>query len=418
VRELAGPGSSGTAPALPPALVPPALVPPALVPPALVPPALRWLDPPAGPAIVLLDQTELPAAEKYLTCGDVPQLVDAICRLAVRGAPLLGLAGAFGVALAAMRGDDVAAAAAALAAARPTAVNLAAGVAAALSAWRTAAGRSTLVPSQNAAALATRGATPGPPALAALAQARAMAAQDATASAAMAAHGLTLVPPGARILTHCNTGALACAGEGTAFAVIMAAHRAGRLARLWIDETRPLLQGARLTAWEAGRAGIPHTLLTDSAAASLMASGQVDLVLTGADRIAADGSVANKVGTYGLAVLARHHQVPFVVVAPVSTVDPDAADAAAIPVEHRPPDEVVSLAGQPVAPAGTTAYNPAFDITPAALVTALVTERGVIQPVTAGNLRVLGADRATPEVPELPPTWNYEEHERSRSSRR
>ncbi len=416
MRELTG--SSAPGPGLPPAPVPQAPVPPALVPQALVPQTLRWLDPPGGPAIVLLDQTELPAAEKYLTCGDVPQLIDAIARLAVRGAPLLGLAGAFGVALAAMRGDDVEAAAAAIAAARPTAVNLSSGVNTAVSAWRAAADRKSLVPGQNAPALPTQGTTPGPQALAALAHARTMAAQDAAASAAMAGHGLTLVPPDARILTHCNTGALACAGEGTAFAVIMAAHRAGRLTRLWIDETRPLLQGARLTAWEAGRAGIPHSLLADSAAASLMASGQVDLVLTGADRIAADGSVANKVGTYGLAVLARQHRVPFVVVAPVSTVDLDTADGAAIPVEQRPSDEVVSLAGRRVAPAGTTAYNPAFDVTPAVLVTALVTERGVIQPVTPGNLRVLGTYHTTPEVPEPPPTWNYEEHERSRSSRR
>lgn len=394
--------------------MPPAPQPPAPLPPALLPPALRWLDPPGGPAVVLLDQTELPAAERYVTCGDVPQLIDAIGRLAVRGAPLLGLAGAFGVALAAMRGDDVQAAAEAIAAARPTAVNLASGVSRALSAWRAAADRKSPVPSQNASALPA----PVSPAEAALAEARAMAAQDAAASAAMAGHGLTLVPAAARILTHCNTGALACAGEGTAFAVILAAHRAGRLARLWIDETRPLLQGARLTAWEAGRAGIPHSLLADSAAASLMASGQVDLVITGADRIAADGSVANKVGTYGLAVLARHHRVPFVVVAPVSTVDLAAPDGSAIPVEHRAADEVVRLAGRLVAPAGTPAYNPAFDVTPPSLVTALVTERGVIRPVTAGNLRVLGAYHTTPEVPELPPTWNYEEHERSRSSRR
>ena len=198
------------------------------------------------------------------------------------------------------------------------------------------------------------------------------------------------MPAGARILTHCNTGHLVSAGRGTAFAVILAAHRAGRLARLWIDETRPLLQGARLTAWEAGRAGIPHSLLPDNAAASLMAAGDVDLVLTGADRIAADGSVANKVGTYGLAVLARHHEVPFVVVAPVSTVDLDTPDGASIIVEHRSAEEVTCLAGQAVAPAGTDAYNPAFDVTPPALVTAIVTELGVIQPVTAGNLRVLG----------------------------
>jgi methylthioribose-1-phosphate isomerase len=341
--------------------------------------ALRWLDPPDGPAIELLDQTRLPAEEVILTCADVPRLVDAIGRLAVRGAPLLGVAGAFGVALAAMRGDDVEAAAAAITAARPTAVNLGWGVRRALGAFMAAAAGDGHVSSPNAAALA------------ALAEARAVAAEDAAASAAMAEHGLSLVPQGARVLTHCNTGGLVSAGEGTAFAVILAAHRAGRLSRLWVDETRPLLQGARLTAWEARRAGIPHAVLADGAAAALMASGQVDLVITGADRIAADGSVANKVGTYGLAVLASHHHVPFVVVAPVSTVDLDTPDGASITVEHRPAAEVACLAGQQVAPAGTEAYNPAFDVTPAGLLTAIVTEQGVIQPVTAGNLRVLGA---------------------------
>ncbi len=340
--------------------------------------ALRWLDPPDGPAVVLLDQTRLPAEETYLTCADVPQLVDAIGRLVVRGAPLLGVAGAFGVSLAAMRGDDVEAAAAALAAARPTAVNLGWGVRRALVAWRAAATTNGSVPSQQERAMA------------ALAEAHAIAEQDAAASAAMARHGLGLVPPGARILTHCNTGGLVSAGAGTAFAVILAAHHAGRLARLWVDETRPLLQGARLTAWEARRAGIPHSVLADGAAGSLLASGQVDLVLTGADRIAADGSVANKVGTYGLAVLARHHNVPFAVVAPVSTVDFGTPDGASITVEHRPATEIACLAGQPVAPAGTEAYNPAFDVTPPELITALVTEKGLIHPVTPGNLRVLG----------------------------
>lgn len=339
------------------------------------PRALRWLDTQEGPVIELLDQTRLPAVESVLTCADVPQLVDAISRLAVRGAPLLGVAGAYGVALAAARGDDVPAAAAALSRARPTAVNLAWGVGRALAAWRKAADGPDLVPGKSTAAQA------------ALAEARAIAEADAAASAAMAEHGLELVRPGARILTHCNTGSLVSAGEGTAFAVILAAHRAGRLAKLWIDETRPLLQGARLTAWEAGRAGIEHALLADSAAASLLASGQVDLVLTGADRIAADGSVANKVGTYGLAVLAREHDVPFVVVAPVSTVDLGTPDGASIEVEFRGDEEVASIAGQPVAPAGTRAWNPAFDVTPPELITALVTERGVIKPVTPGNLQ-------------------------------
>jgi methylthioribose-1-phosphate isomerase len=333
---------------------------------------LRWLDEPAGPAIELLDQTRLPAAEVTVTCADIPALVDAIGRLVVRGAPLLGLAGAYGVALAAWRGDDVPAAARALGEARPTAVNLAWGAGLALAAWQQAG----------------RGADG---AAAALAEAERIAVEDAAASAAMAEHGLRLVPPGARVLTHCNTGALVSAGEGTAFAVIMAAYRAGRLAMLWVDETRPLLQGARLTAWEARRAGLPHTVLADSAAAALLASGQVDVVLTGADRIAADGSVANKVGTYGLAVLARHHQVPFVVVAPTSTIDPATPAGPGIPVEQRPAAEVTALAGQPVAPDGTRAWNPAFDVTPPGLVTALVTERGIAQPVTTGTLRVLGA---------------------------
>ena len=346
-------------------------------------PALRWLDPPEGPAVALLDQTRLPAIEAVVTCTDVPSLVDAMRRLVVRGAPMLGVAGAFGVALAAYRGDDVAAAAAAIESARPTAVNLGWGARRALAAYEQALHHDRGRDPQRAAARAV------------VAEARSIAAQDAAASAAMARHGLTLVPPGARVLTHCNTGALVSGGEGTAFAVILAAHRAGRLTQLWIDETRPLLQGARLTAYEARQAGLPHAVLADAAAASLLASGAVDIVLTGADRIAADGSVANKVGTYGLAVLARHHRVPLVVVAPVSTVDTGTPDGAAIEVERRPPEEVTRLAGVPVAPAGTDAYNPAFDVTPPALITAIVTERGIAQPVSAGTLRVLvtGPDR-------------------------
>ena len=345
--------------------------------------ALRWLDPPAGPAVVLLDQTRLPAEEAYLTCRDIPALDHAIRTLVVRGAPLLGLAGAYGVALAAYRGDDVAAAADVLARSRPTAVNLSWGTARALDAYQ-AARRAAGDKDTAARRLAAD---------AALARARAIEADDAAASAAIARHGLSLVGEQARILTHCNTGALVSAGEGTAFAIILAAHRAGRVAQLWVDETRPLLQGARLTAYEAGRAGIPHAVLTDSAAASLMAAGEVDLVITGADRIAADGSVANKVGTYGLAVLAHHHGVPFVVAAPVSTIDFAAAGAADITVEQRPGEEVTTFAGTAVAPPGSTAHNPAFDVTDAALVTALVTEHGVARPVNAGTLQRLGTGR-------------------------
>jgi methylthioribose-1-phosphate isomerase len=339
-------------------------------------PALRWLDPPDGPAIELLDQTKLPAVETIVTCTNVASLVDAIRRLVVRGAPLLGIAGAYGVALAAARGEDVAAATEVIAAARPTAVNLGWGARRALAAYQRAAAAGEWEAQRDAP-------------LAALAEARSIAADDEKACARMAALGLDLVPAGARILTHCNTGALVTAGEGTAFGLVLAAHRAGLLEMLWVDETRPLLQGARLTAYEAARTGLPHRVLADSAAASLMAAGQVDLVVVGADRIAADGSVANKVGTYSLAVLARHHGVRFVVVAPVSTIDFATVDGASIKIEQRPPDEVTHLAGQPVAPAGSAAHNPAFDVTPPSLISAIVTESMVIQPVTAGNLRVL-----------------------------
>ncbi len=345
-------------------------------------PTLQWLDPPRGPAVALLDQTRLPTEEKVVTCENVPELVDAIRRLVIRGAPALGVAGAFGIALAACRGDDVAAAARLLSEARPTAVNLAWGTRRALAAYQAALGRAAEPEHQHQ----------DPQRLAAgaaLDEARTIAADDAAASAAMAGHGLGLIPEGGRVLTHCNTGSLVSTGGGTAFAVILAAHQAGRLTRLYVDETRPLLQGARLTAYEAQRAGIDYAVLPDSAAAGLLASGAVDVVLTGADRIAGDGSVANKVGTYSLAVLAHHHSVPFVVVAPVSTIDFGTATGGQIVVEHRAAEEVTTLGGQVLAPAGSAAYNPAFDVTPASLVSALVTERGITQPVTTGNLRLL-----------------------------
>lgn len=336
-------------------------------------PALRWEEPPDGPVLVLLDQSKLPGREEELICTDVPALVEAIRSLAVRGAPLLGLAGAYGVALAAARGYDVDDACETLAQARPTAVNLAVGVHRAASAYHDRLRREgNLVGAASAA----------------LAEARAMHREDAMASQAMAASGLELLEElatggGFRILTHCNTGALVSGGEGTAFAVALAAHRAGQLRRLWVDETRPLLQGARLTAFEAARHGMPYTLLADNAAGSLFAAGEVDAVLIGADRIAADGSVANKVGSYPLAVLAHHHGVPFVVVAPTTTVDLDTPDGASIEVEHRPAHEVTEFpswesGGAPVSPVGTQAYNPAFDITPPDLIRAIVTDMGVL----------------------------------------
>ncbi|MEU6965979.1 S-methyl-5-thioribose-1-phosphate isomerase [Streptomyces chrestomyceticus] len=359
---------------------------------APVVPSLRWEELPEGPVLVLLDQTRLPSEEVELVCTDVPALVQAIRTLAVRGAPLLGIAGAYGVALAASRGFDVADAADTLAHARPTAVNLEYGVRRASGAYRDAV---------------ESGADRERAAAAALDEARAVHAEDAEASSRMAAHGLALldelVPGGGhRILTHCNTGALVSGGEGTALAVALAAHRAGELRRLWVDETRPLLQGARLTAYEAARTGMPYTVLADGAAGSLFAAGEVDAVLIGADRITADGSVANKVGSYPLAVLARYHHVPFVVVAPTSTVDLDTAEGALIEVEQRPGHEVTEIAvpfvpgagteagtGVPVAPLGALAYNPAFDVTPAELVTAIVTENGVVSPVTPGGLAEL-----------------------------
>ncbi|MFC5170135.1 S-methyl-5-thioribose-1-phosphate isomerase [Streptomyces mutomycini] len=361
-------------------------------PPALS--VLRWDEPPGGPAVVLLDQTRLPAEEAELVCADVPALVRAIRMLAVRGAPLLGIAGGYGVALAAARGEDVDQAAELLGQARPTAVNLGYGARRVAREYRAAVG-SGLVP--EAAAVV------------ALAEARALHQEDAAASGRMAQYGLELLAEllpgrgGYRLLTHCNTGALVSGGEGTAFAVVLRAHRGGSLRQLWVDETRPLLQGARLTAYEAGRHGMPFSLLTDNAAGSLFAAGEVDAVIIGADRIAADGSVANKVGSYPLAVLAKYHHVPFLVVAPTTTVDLETVDGTSIVVEQRSATEVTEFTSQPgapaggggggraVAPPGTQAYNPAFDITPSELVTAIVTEEGVISPVTGVGLAELCA---------------------------
>jgi methylthioribose-1-phosphate isomerase len=254
-----------------------------------------------------------------------------------------------GVALAAVRGEDRQEAADRLAATRPTAVNLAWGVARVL-------------------------AADDP-----VAEAERVAAEDVERNRAIGAHGARLVPEQGRVLTHCNTGSLACVGYGTALGVIRAAHEAGRRPMVWVPESRPVLQGARLTTWELARLGIPHRLVADVMAASLMASGEVDCVVVGADRIAANGDVANKVGTYGLAVVARHHGIPFYVAAPSSTFDPGVADGASIPIERRPPEEVTVVGGRRLAPEGTPVENRAFDVTPAELVTAYVTEHGVIE---------------------------------------
>jgi methylthioribose-1-phosphate isomerase len=270
----------------------------------------------------------------------VPELAEAIRSLAVRGAPAIGVAAAYGMALAALRGDDLAEAERTLAASRPTAVNLF---------W--ALERMRDDPTVE--------------------RARALHEEEVARCRQMAEHAAGLFGPRTKALTHCNAGGLATGGYGSAVGAIRAAFERGLLERVLVDETRPLLQGSRLTAWELETAGIPHAVIADSAAASMMARGEVDLVVTGADRIARNGDTANKIGTYSLAVLARHHAIPLYVVAPTSTVDLDAESGADIPIEERDPTEVT---------ARFAAKNPAFDVTPAELVTAIVTERGVHRP--------------------------------------
>ena len=294
---------------------------------------LRWDD----GALLVLDQRLLPGEETWVRCETPAQVADCIRTLAVRGAPAIGLAAAYGMALA----DDAVAAAAILRETRPTAVNLG---------W--ALDRALVADDP-------------------LAFAQQLHREQLEADHRMAELGAEYFEQGDRALTHCNTGALATGGYGTAGGVLRAAWERGRLAQVWVDETRPLLQGARLTAWELERAGIPFRVVADSAAGGLMARGVVDRVVVGADRIAANGDVANKVGTYPLAVLAARHDVPFYVAAPVSTIDPHTASGADIPIEERDPAEVTGD-GQ--------AFNPAFDVTPAELVTAIFTEAGVLEP--------------------------------------
>jgi methylthioribose-1-phosphate isomerase len=306
-------------------------------------------------ALLLLDQTALPDEERWLRLTTAAEVADAIRRLAVRGAPAIGLAAAYGMALEAARGGDgVPAAATLLRSTRPTAVNLGWAIDRSLDAF------------ESGLSLADH--------------ADALAAAQLDQDQRIGEHGAALLEPGARVLTHCNTGPLATAGAGTAGAVISAAWRRGRLEHVWVDETRPLLQGARLTSWELGRAGIPHEIVPDSAAGALMSSGGVSAVVVGADRIAANGDVANKIGTYPLAVLAQRHAVPFYVAAPTSTIDPATPTGEAIPIEVRAAEEVTHLRGVRVAPEGASARNLAFDVTPYELVTAIVTEAGVERP--------------------------------------
>jgi methylthioribose-1-phosphate isomerase len=301
----------------------------------------------ADDRVVVLDQRRLPDEEVELECRSAADVADAIRTLAVRGAPAIGIAAAYGYALAAARGEDLDAAFAVLASSRPTAVNLV---------W----------------ALDRMRDDPSPE------RARALHREEVERCRRMAAHAAGLLEPGTRALTHCNAGALAMGGYGSAVGALVDAWEHGVLRHVFVGETRPLLQGARLTAWELERAGIPHSVIADSAAGSLMQAGEVDAVLTGADRIAANGDTANKIGTYSLAVLAAHHAIPLYVVAPSSTLDPATQTGAEIPIEERWGGEIT---------ARFAARNPAFDVTPAALIAAIVTENGIHRPPYATSLR-------------------------------
>ncbi len=314
-----------------------------------------------------IDQTRLPEEEAFLSLGTVEELAEAISSLRVRGAPALGVAGGLGIALAAHlaqeNGEDVGAAisraATLLASTRPTAVNLK---------WGIARIEESYDPTRPRAVEEL------------IERARAMVAEDEKINRLIGEVWADLLSQDTRVLTHCNAGALACVAHGTALSIVEVGHERGLVAGVTATETRPLLQGSRLTAWELKRMGVEHRITIDSGAAGLIASGEIDVVITGADRIAANGDVANKVGTYPLALAARANGVPFVVAAPLSTIDLDTPDGDAIPIEQRSASEVLEVRGARVAPEETEAYNPAFDVTPVSLVSAIVTEIGVVRP--------------------------------------
>jgi len=332
-----------------------------------------------GDALLLLDQRVLPAVESMQRFTEPVGVADAIRTMVVRGAPAIGVAAAFGLVLAVQAARKKGRpwrrpfeeAAALLAATRPTAVNLFW----AIDRMRRVAGA---LPdeSHDVASRLEREAT-------------AIFDEDVAANRAMGAHGAGLLPAAASVLTHCNAGALATAGYGTALGIVRAAVAAGKKVHVYVDETRPFLQGARLTAWELMKDGIPCTLITDSMAGTLLSSGKVDAAIVGADRVAGNGDVANKVGTYGVGVLCKAHKVPLYVAAPLSTFDRKLRTGAQIPIEERDPSEVTHLMGKRVAPHGVSVYNPAFDVTPARYVSAIVTEKGVLRPPLAGASRKL-----------------------------
>jgi methylthioribose-1-phosphate isomerase len=310
----------------------------------------------SGDHLKLLDQRELPARETWVACRSAADVATAIHGMAVRGAPAIGIAAAYGLALDAMAGRDYDAAEQVLAASRPTAVNL-----------RWALDRMRRLANRSAAALRD--------------EAQAIHREDLAQNLRMGELGAALLPErGARILTHCNTGALATGGHGTALGVIRTAWQQGRIAQVYNTETRPWLQGARLTAWELMREGIPTRLIADGAAAHLMSREKIDWVIVGADRIAANGDTANKIGTYALAIAARHHGAKFMVVAPTSTFDPACPDGTCIPIEERLATELTQYQDRVWAPAGVGTWNPVFDVTPAALIDVIVSERGVSGP--------------------------------------
>jgi len=334
----------------------------------MLPPSLRW----TGEQLDLLDQRRLPHDIAILPLRHWRDVAEAIATMAVRGAPAIGVAAAWGVVLAARAGDDLEEAAAVLRASRPTAVNLG---------WAL----DRMLESQAAQ-------PPVDPA--ALQQlASEIEADDRRLTQRLVNHGVGLLPSDCRVLHHCHTGAIATAGVGTALGVITAAHERGLLRHAWLDETRPRLQGAALSAWELGCLGVPCTVIVDGASGLLMRRGEVDAVLVGCDRVAANGDVANKVGTYNLALVARAHGIPFYVCAPGSSIDLTTVDGDAITIEERDPQEVTTLGGQRLAAPGASAWNPAFDITPAHLITALVTEFGVLRPPFRDHLKGLPLGR-------------------------
>ncbi len=338
---------------------------------------MRWVD----GYLEILDQTLLPEKTEYIKCEHYTTVCDAIRRLNVRGAPAIGAAAAYGLALGAAmlkpagRADFIVAVeqiARDLSATRPTAVNLQWALDRMLGVLRCTGFDNIGVLKEIL-----------------LSEAHAIYREDLESNRRMGQFGEKLIPQSVAILTHCNAGALATAGIGTALGVIRAAHQAGKSIHVYADETRPLLQGARLTTWELMQDKIPVTLLTDNMAGYLMACGKVDLVIVGADRIAANGDVANKIGTYSVAVLAKEHGLPFYVAAPVSTIDLSIAGGQEIPIENRDEREVTHFAGQQVAPEGVRVWNPAFDVTPNHLVTAIITDRGIAWPPYTETLLVV-----------------------------